>query len=228
MEDPEKVIEQAVVEMQSDLIRIRKSYAEVAASLTRMQTRKEEDLQRAEDWYHRAERAVRSGDEGLAKEALSRRQLVLSAIESAQKALDAQKKAAQRLYSSLLALDSKLAEAKRQKESLIARARAAKTSINVNDLLSSLGDTTSAAALESMKERVDSLELQADVMEQLDPSIDGRFDDLEMSNKLEEELDRIRRQLPRPGVIDVVAALPSAEEAETKFEPRKRSSKRRS
>ncbi len=41
LEDPEKVLEQAVSDMQNDLLKIRQSYAEISASLKRMQSQKQ-------------------------------------------------------------------------------------------------------------------------------------------------------------------------------------------
>lgn len=41
LEDPEKVLDQAVNDMQSDLIKIRQSYAEISATQKRMQTQKQ-------------------------------------------------------------------------------------------------------------------------------------------------------------------------------------------
>ena len=41
LEDPEKVLDQAVNDMQSDLVKIRQSYAEISATLKRMQNQKQ-------------------------------------------------------------------------------------------------------------------------------------------------------------------------------------------
>jgi hypothetical protein len=41
LEDPEKVLDQAVNDMQSDLIKIRQSYAEISATQKRMQSQKQ-------------------------------------------------------------------------------------------------------------------------------------------------------------------------------------------
>jgi phage shock protein A len=42
VEDPEKVLEQAVDDMQSDLIKVRQSFAEVSATQKRMERQKQE------------------------------------------------------------------------------------------------------------------------------------------------------------------------------------------
>lgn len=46
--------------------------------------------------------------------------------------------AVEKLYSSMLTLDTKISEAKRSKDAFIARARTAKTTVQVNEMLSSM------------------------------------------------------------------------------------------
>jgi hypothetical protein len=72
-EDPEKILDQAVADMQGDLIRLRQAAAEVTASQKKMQNKYEQAAATADDWYRRAELALSKGDEELAKEALTRR-----------------------------------------------------------------------------------------------------------------------------------------------------------
>jgi phage shock protein A len=72
-EDPEKILDQAVTDMQSDLIRLRQAAAEVKASQTRLQNKYQLAQSTADDWYRRAELALGKGDEELAREALTRR-----------------------------------------------------------------------------------------------------------------------------------------------------------
>jgi phage shock protein A len=42
LEDPEKVLDQAVVDMQNDLVKIRQSYAEISATQKRSEKQKEQ------------------------------------------------------------------------------------------------------------------------------------------------------------------------------------------
>ena len=75
LEDPEKIIDQAVTDMQNDLQKIRQSYADISAAQKRMQKQKEQASTLSDDWYKRAQLALSKGDEELAREALSRRQI---------------------------------------------------------------------------------------------------------------------------------------------------------
>lgn len=229
LEDPEKVIEQAVIDMQNDLIRIRQSYAEILATLRRMEKQKEHFENNAAEWYRRAQLALEKGDEDLAREALSRRQIQLENAGNLVKSLQTQSGAVSKLYASMMALEAKISEAKRQKESMIARARTAKTSVSVNDMLSSLGDSSSTEAFERMKEKVESLEMQAEVAGELAASNGGtsidlerQFQSLEGNTKVEEDLNALRRQLPRSPDRSAFAQLPASIERDVEYERIKR------
>jgi len=217
LEDPEKVIEQAVIDMQSDLVKIRQSYAEITATQKKLEKQKEQAVIVAGDWYRRAQLALEKGDEELAREALSRRQTQLDTVENLNKQLSVQGAAVDKLYSSMGLLEQKIGEAKRQKETLIARARTAKTSVQVNDMLNNLSGSSSMEAFERMREKVDSLETQAEVAGELAATSSGtsvnleeRFRALEGDGKVEDELERMKRQLPPASGFKALGQLPSS------------------
>lgn len=90
-------------------------------------------------------------------------------------------------------------------KTLIARARTAKTSVQVSDMLNNLSGSSSMEAFERMKEKVDSLETQAEVAGELaatsmgtSVNLEERFRELEGDSRVEDELELLRRQLP-PG-----------------------------
>ena len=74
LEDPEKVLEQAVQDMQKDLTKVRQAYAEVSASTKRMSEQSRVAEAEAQKWYQRAQLAIEKGEDDLAREALTRRQ----------------------------------------------------------------------------------------------------------------------------------------------------------
>ncbi|KAL3897057.1 MAG: hypothetical protein SGARI_007010 [Bacillariaceae sp.] len=75
LEDPEKIMNQALEDMQGALVNIRQSYesyAEVTATQRQLMKQKEQADAVSDDWYKRAQLALEKGNEGLAKEALTR------------------------------------------------------------------------------------------------------------------------------------------------------------
>ena len=72
-ENPEKVLEQAVVDMQEDLIQLRKAVARALAEQKRTEQRYNQNISEASKWESRAKLALTKGDENLAREALTRK-----------------------------------------------------------------------------------------------------------------------------------------------------------
>lgn len=107
-------------------------------------------------------------------------------------------------------LETKISEARAQKDQMIARARTAKTATKVNDMLSSVTGSTSMDAFERMKEKVEMLETQAEVSGQLqfgasNVDMESRFKELESGSAVDDELAKMKRQLS-PGASDAPAA----------------------
>ncbi|KAJ0092411.1 hypothetical protein Patl1_26640 [Pistacia atlantica] len=72
-EDPEKILEQTVLEMNDDLVKMRQATAQVLASQKRLENKYKAAEQASEDWYRKAQLALQKGEEDLAREALKRR-----------------------------------------------------------------------------------------------------------------------------------------------------------
>jgi len=212
LEDPEKVLEQAVADMQTDLVKIRQAYAEISATQKRMEKQKEAADKMAVDWYKRAQLALGKGDEELAREALSRRQIQVEVAEGIAKQMALQGASIDKLYSSMQSLELKITDAKREKDAMIARAKTAKASTQVNDMLSNLSGSNSMEAFERMKAKMETMEAKAEVAGELAASSSGanledRFKQLEGNSAVDDELEMLRRTLP--GSRSVKGELPS-------------------
>lgn len=207
LEDPEKVLDQAVDEMQADLIRVRQSYAEVLATQRRVSSQKDQQDEIAKEWYRRAELAVEKGDDDLAKEALTRRQAAVTKASDLGQQLRSMSTNVDTLFDSVKALEEKISQAKDEKEQLIARARTAKTTAQVNEMLSDVGSSSGAGAFDRMKEKVEMLETRAEVSAGLLPeatakgSLEDRFKQLESGSAINDELAKLKgsKALPPGG-----------------------------
>ena len=125
MEDPVKILDQSVVDMQADLVKLRQAVAMAIASQKRLRNQAEQSEAQARTWYERAELALKKGEDDLAREALTRRktfQETATSLSSQVKGQDAQ---VETLKKSLVALEGKIAEARTKKDMLKARAQAA-------------------------------------------------------------------------------------------------------
>jgi len=216
LEDPEKVIIQAVDDMQADLVRIRQAYAESTASQRRLQRQKEQAEAEGDGWYSRADLALRRGKETLAREALSRRQAFVDKARGLEDQLNTQRVASDKLYEAMAALETKIKEAVSRKQQLIARAKTAKSMQQVNDMLSGLGGgKNSMSAFVRMEEKVEALEAAAEVSADMtlipDSTMESEFRLLEQSSEVENELARMKKMLS-PSTEKVSVSVKSAED----------------
>jgi len=221
LEDPEKVLGQAVEDLQKDLIKIRQSYAEVMATQKRMQRQRDQAAQMADEWYKRAQLALEKEDEELAREALTRKSQHDDQVANFDAQISTQTDSLNKLYESMQTLENKIEEAKSTKDQYVARARTAKTATKVNDMLSSVTGTTSMDAFDRMKEKVEMLETQAEVAGELTAgtatsiSSEQKFKALEAGSKVDDELAKLKamKALPPSGHDDKLKDAPGVVDA---------------
>ena len=193
-EDPEKILDQTVIEMQEDLVKMRQASAQVIASQKQLENKYKQAQATADDWYRRAELAMSKGDEELSREALSRKKSYQENADSMKANLAEQEKAVEKLISNTRFLESKMAEAKSKKDTLKARAASAKTNKAVQDLVSGVSTSSALSAFEKMEEKVMGMEAEAEAVGMLTAS-----------NDLEDKF----KALEGGGVDDDLAALKS-------------------
>lgn len=212
MEDPEKILNQTVTDMQQDLVKVRQAYAEVSAGLKRIERQREQAVVTSNEWKKRAQMALEKGEEDLAREALTRKKAADDTSSGLEGQIGSTRANVDKLYSSMQELENKISEARSKKDQFVARARTAKTSAKVNEMLGSVGTSGSLEAFERMQAKVEELEVKADVTRDLaiggaaDTSLENKFKALE-SDSVEDELAKMKGQLS--GSNSAAAKLPS-------------------
>ncbi|MEC4984508.1 MAG: PspA/IM30 family protein [Oscillatoria sp. PMC 1068.18] len=192
-EDPEKILEQAVAEMQQDLITMRQAVAQAIATQKRTERQVAQNNTQAENWYSRAQLALDKGDETLAKEALVKRKSYQDAAGALQSQLSQQNTLISKLKKDLRALESKISEAKMKKDMYIARARSAQSSIRMQELVGNTNTSSSLNSFERMEAKVQELEATSEAIASLGTDdLEKKFSALEGNNELEAELTSMK------------------------------------
>ncbi|KAJ6407479.1 hypothetical protein OIU84_010884 [Salix udensis] len=174
-EDPEKILEQTVLEMNDDLTKMRQATAQVLASQKRLENKYKATQQASEEWYRKAQLALQKGEEDLAREALKRRKTYADNANSFKAQLDQQRSVVENLISNTRLLESKIQEAKSKKDTLKARAQSAKTATKVNEMLGNVNTSNALSAFEKMEEKVLAMESEAEALGQLTTNeLDGK------------------------------------------------------
>lgn len=207
-EDPEKLLDQVVTEMQEDLIKMRQAAAQVMASQKQLEAKYKQAQATADDWLRRAELAVQKGEDDLAKEALRRRKSYQDNADGLRLQLEQQQKAVDQLLGNTRALEGKLAEARSKKDTLKARAASAKTSKQIQEMIGSLDTSNAVVAFDKMEEKVLAMEAEAESTALLvgNDKLENKFAALE-SGSVEDELAALKRGMIS-GSSAPVGALP--------------------
>jgi phage shock protein A len=186
-ENPEKMLNQLIEDMNGQLIESKRAVALAIADEKKLERETGNQLAQAKEWERKAMLAVNAGQDDLAKEALLRKQEYDNAHAEYQKQWEAQKTAVEKLKNSLRELQNKIAEAQRKKNLLIARAKRAEAQEKIQNTISSVSGNTSAfEAFDRMAAKVDQLEARADAQAELadlsaDADLEKKFKELEKS-----------------------------------------------
>ena len=169
-ENPEKMLDQLLLEMNEQHIESKKSVAAAIADEKRLERVIAQNRGEAADWERKAVLAVRSGNDPLAREALLRKQEYDNGARQYQTQWEAQHNTVEGLKGSLLQLQRKIEEAARKRNLLVARVKRAEAQKRIQETMTSLSDNSALQVFDRMAEKVDRLEAEADALKELESS----------------------------------------------------------
>jgi len=182
-ENPEKMLNQLLIEMQEQLIESKKSVASAIADEKKLERQMNQNLALAAEWENKAKLAVRAGKDDLAKEALLRKQEYQRLGEQYREQWQDQHDSVEKLKQALRQLQQKIEEAQRKKNLLIARAKRADAQKRIQETITGMKNTSAFEAFDQMSSRVERIEAEAEAMQELggieDQSVEKEFAALE-------------------------------------------------
>lgn len=172
-EDPQKMLNQIVLDMGNQLVEAKKQVAISIADEKRLKKQWDEQTELSKEWERKAMLAVRAGDDVLAKEALSRKQEHDKMQAELSKQWQLQKDAVDKLKEQLRTLNDKIEEAKRKKNLLIARQRRAQAQQRIHETMSSMSEKSAFEAFARMEERIETNERQLKASVEIEEEFTG-------------------------------------------------------
>jgi phage shock protein A len=172
-ENPEKMLNQLVLDMRSQLAKAKQQVAAAIADEKKLQAQVEQEKKLAEDWEKRAMLAVQEGRDDLAKQALVRHAEHLQNGAQLEETWRRHAAETEQLKNSLRALNDKIEEAKRKKNILIARQRRAEAQRRIHETMSSMSDKSAFETFERMTERIEATERKALAAAELSEELEG-------------------------------------------------------
>ncbi|MDQ0231391.1 PspA/IM30 family protein [Metabacillus malikii] len=197
-EDPVKMLEQFMRDMESD---IRDAESAVAKQIAneKMLQKKYEDAQKMVDKRdEQALKAVEAGNDDLARRALEDKKLHSQTAETLKESYERAKLDSAAVRKKLDEMKAEYYQMKLKKDSLKARAESAKARTKMNRTLSGIGTDDSKRGFERMEEKVLQFEAEAETSEDIrssNRSLDDEFETLDKTSAVDDELAALKRKL---------------------------------
>jgi phage shock protein A len=199
-EDPEKMLNQVVLDMNTQLVEAKKQVAASIADEKRLAKQTEQETANAAEWERRAMMALRAGNEELAKEALARKKEHDALAVTFKDQWAKQKAAVDQLKKALRMLNDKIEEAKRKKNVLVARKKRAEAQKAIQETMSGLKDQSAFETFDRMAGKIDQLEAEAEAGAELAEEYSGdvlasQFANLEKTAGADDDLLALKRKM---------------------------------
>ncbi len=212
-ENPEKMLNQVIVDMRDQLARAKRDVAAAIADERKLRSQLDDEAKQSREWEQRAMLAVKEGRDDLAKQALIRQQEHAQRVQSLEQTWRAQAQETEKLKNALRQLNDKIEEAKRKRNLLIAKQKRAQAQKRIHETMSGLSDTSAFEAFNRMAERIEDAERRTLAAAEVTEALEG--------DTLETEFTRLQAGAAGGAVDDRLLALkremgllPPAEEDE--------------
>src|SRR3954470_2915262 len=172
-EDPEKMLNQILVDMRGQLVKAKQQVAAAIADEKRLRDQADAEYKQAAEWENRAVLAVKESRDDLAKQALVRHSEHMSHGQQLEQTWESHRLETEKLKNSLRDLNDKIEEAKRKKNLLIARQRRAQAQQRIQQTMSSLSEKSAFEAFARMEERIETNERQLKAASEIEDEFTG-------------------------------------------------------
>jgi phage shock protein A len=195
-EDPEKMANEYIRQLQTELYEAKTNVASAMADATRLNQKEGQYLAESDNWQNKAEAALRANDENLAKAALSRKVNATKLYEQYKAQSDEQEQQVEALQGALVQLETRISETKAKRELIIAKKNRAQTQEAIQRTVRGLGDISALDKLDRLEEKVDDRLARADAMAKIaGDTLDSKFADLEADTAVNAELEELKKKL---------------------------------
>ncbi len=217
-EDPEKMLNQVLVDMKTQLVEAKKQVAVAIADEKRLKKQYEIEAAKAMEWEKKAMLAIKAGDDNLARAALQRKSEHEEVAETLRQQWEAQKASVEQLKSALRGLDAKIEEAKRKRNILVSRQKRAEAQRTINETLTNINSTSAFDTFERMSDRVTQIEAEAEATAEIggalpEASLESQFKALAASS-VDDELAALKKKMALAAANDERKAIGGSVDAD--------------
>lgn len=209
-ENPEKMLNQIIEDMRSQLAQAKQEVAVAIADERKLRRQVSDERDQKNDWERRAKLALREGRDDLARQALLRSTEHAEHSTAMEEQWRVHASETETLKDTLRQLSSKIEEAKRKRNILIARQKRAAAQQRIHETLAGLSDRSAFEAFDRMAERIEETEMKALAAAEVDEELGGDALEHEFARLEGGDID-VERQLMV--LKEEMGLLPAAAEA---------------
>ncbi|MFD1179054.1 PspA/IM30 family protein [Paenibacillus puldeungensis] len=196
-EDPIKLTDQYIRDMQEDLEDAEKAVAAQIAIEKKFKGLYEEQEALVEKRTQQAHTAAQAQNVDLARRALEEKRAAEAKMTEYKTAYDQNKASADNLRAKLEEMRKQLTEMKNKRETLVARYNAAKAQNEINKAMTGFSSDTAVNGLKRMEDKMLQMEAQAEASNELSSkgkSLDDEFENLSKDAEVDAELAALMKQ----------------------------------
>ncbi len=219
-EDPRKVLEQTILDMEGEHKKARQKLLEAMTLLKQQEKMTETYKKQGVEWEQKAMAALKVGNEDLARSALSEKTKVDALAMESEAGVAAQKGANEQLKEQIVGLERKIEEAKSKKDELIARLNAAdmkKKQAAMVGGTSATSDSTAFDTFDRMVAKIENSEAEVEARAELmgnAPQVEAELAKITKAQAGEDALAALKAKMgatatPATSSAPAAAAAPS-------------------
>lgn len=197
-EDPEKLINLMIREMEDTLVEIKASCAGVMAGAKKIQRQTEEAHSRERGWQDKAGLAVSKNRDDLAREALVEKRRFSELASSLERELMEHNALIDQYQADIHQLEDKLRSAREKQRILIQRHVHARKKKQAQEEIRRMDSSEAVIKFEELENRIERMEAEADLVNMgKKPTLDAEFDELMVDDEIENELQRLKSSMKK-------------------------------
>jgi len=197
-EDPEKMIDQIVRDMNEQLKSTKKHVASAIANQKKLERDYQNEVAKSENFLQKAKAILNDGDESndhLAKEALQKKKHHDKIAAQIKGSLDAQTEMVNKLKSNLRKLEAKVKESESKKNLLKAKHATAQTQKQIAEQMGKVDDNSTFEAFDRLESKITGVEDQALAQLELNSEMmDNQLDDVMFDTGVESEFLALKQE----------------------------------
>ena len=174
LQDPRKSVEQTLLEMQEQIRAARREVVSAVAAEKQLRGKLDDLSKEAAKWATRAELAVKTGDDELARDALLQKKRVTSERDRAEALRAEQRAAAHEMKGELERMEQKVTELEHRKGTLVAQAAQAKAGGSADGLGAKRVGGAAFAEFRRMEDQIEAVETTVQAQRELDGILDEK------------------------------------------------------